>query len=106
MCAKKINHNTEISRLLKFDGNPRRISKKQFELLNDGTDFDRLREVQNRWFGVGFVPLKDKERLATAFAQVIDPLFETIKKQRGEQRASGKSNTNYSNKNFKNLLIA
>lgn len=35
MCAKKINHNTEISRLLKFDGNPRRISKKQFELLKD-----------------------------------------------------------------------
>ena len=35
MCAKKINHNTEISRLLKFDGNPRRITKKQFELLKD-----------------------------------------------------------------------
>lgn len=35
MCAKKIDHNTAISRTMKFDGNPRRITKKQFELLKD-----------------------------------------------------------------------
>ena len=35
MAKKSFENNKIISRLLKFDGNPRRITKKQFELLKD-----------------------------------------------------------------------
>ena len=74
---------------------------KSFALLNDGTDFDRLREIQNKWFAVGFVPMKDKDRLAKDFSAIIDPFFETVKKSKTDNRTS--FNNDYAKKSFKEV---
>lgn len=52
----------------------------------EGVTFDMLKETMGRYTAVGFVPIKQKDRLAKAYKAVCDKLFERLRGAEGAQR--------------------
>ena len=45
-----------------------------------------LKEFQRRWADIGFVPLKDKERIHAAYSQALDTIFSALRSNEGERK--------------------
>lgn len=52
----------------------------------EGLTFDLLKETMARYTAVGFVPIKQKDRLAKAYKSVCDKLFDRLRGAEGAQR--------------------
>lgn len=50
------------------------------------SNFETLKEFQRRWAEIGFVPMKDKERIQSVYREVIDAQFQKIKGSDAERK--------------------
>jgi Domain of Unknown Function (DUF349). len=50
------------------------------------SSFETLKEFQRRWSEIGFVPMKDKERIQSTYREVIDAQFQKIKGSDAERK--------------------
>lgn len=48
--------------------------------------FEALKEFQRRWAEIGFVPMKDKERIQSVYREVIDAQFQQLKGSETERK--------------------
>lgn len=53
---------------------------------SDALSFDSLKEVMQRWSAIGFVPFKQKQQIATKYKEVVDNLFNILRKGEGASR--------------------
>ncbi len=53
---------------------------------NQSDNFEALKDFQNRWNNIGFVPLKDKDRIVAAYRHAIDQKFSDIKDSDNEHK--------------------
>jgi hypothetical protein len=57
-----------------------------FELLEDNNEtIEKLKAFQTEWMGIGHVPMKEKDRVNTAYKKAIDAHFEKVRSRVGEQ---------------------
>ena len=54
---------------------------------NDQDDHNAMREFQERWQAIGFVPFKEKDNVAKAFKEAINDKFPVL--SRGQRRGRG-----------------
>lgn len=60
---------------------------KAFEPTGDReADFNTLKDFQRRWNEIGFVPLRDKNRIGIEFKETLDSKFDAIRSGAGELR--------------------
>lgn len=60
---------------------------KAFEPSEDiPSNFESLKEFQRRWAEIGFVPMKDKERIQKEYREIIDAQFQKIKGSDAERK--------------------
>ncbi|WP_320053483.1 DUF349 domain-containing protein [uncultured Acetobacteroides sp.] len=80
---------------------------KAFESSEDVMgSFEALKEFQRRWAEIGFVPMKDKERIQSTYREVIDAQFQKIKGTDAERKIGKfkgwvESNTGRGDKKFR-----
>ncbi|MCL2727063.1 MAG: DUF349 domain-containing protein [Bacteroidales bacterium] len=54
-----------------------------------GTEnLNALKEFQRRWAEIGFVPIKEKERIHSAYSQALDTIFTALRNNDGERKLS------------------
>ena len=53
---------------------------------NSNESLAALKEFQRRWAEIGFVPIKDKERIQTAYSQALDLIFNNLRASEGERK--------------------
>lgn len=53
---------------------------------NVAESFEALKEFQRRWAEIGFVPMKDKERIQSEYREIIDAHFNALKGNENERR--------------------
>lgn len=59
---------------------------KTFELSGDkNEDIQQLKDFQREWSAIGFVPIKEKDKLQNAFKEVIDGHFDKLKVTNAEK---------------------
>jgi hypothetical protein len=83
-----------------------------FELLDDNNEtIEKLKAFQSEWMGIGHVPMKEKERINTAYKKAIDAHFEKVRSRVGEHnkntfraRYTAPSQNNHSGGNQQNKL--
>jgi hypothetical protein len=83
-----------------------------FELLDDNNEtIEKLKAFQSEWMGIGHVPMKEKERINTAYKKAIDAHFEKVRSRVGEHnkntfraRYTAPSQNNHSGTNQQNKL--
>lgn len=83
-----------------------------FELLEDNNEtIEKLKAFQSEWMGIGHVPMKEKERINTAYKKAIDTHFEKVRSRVGEHnkntfraRYTAPSQNNHSGGNQQNKL--
>jgi hypothetical protein len=83
-----------------------------FELLDDNNEtIEKLKAFQSEWMGIGHVPMKEKERINTAYKKAIDAHFEKVRSRVGEHnkntfraRYTAPSQNNHSGSNQQNKL--
>lgn len=78
-----------------------------FVPVEDVTEnFEILKNFQRRWAEIGFVPMRDKERIQSAYREVIDAQFQKIKgtdadRKIGKFKGWVESNTGRGDKKFR-----
>lgn len=87
---KKASHYSEV------DGEYEENLRKKLELIEEIKEFkldskstenvDALKDFQSRWSEIGFVPLKEKERVQAAYRHAIDQKFAEYKSVENEGR--------------------
>ncbi len=61
---------------------------KAFELSdNRSEDIEKLKAFQREWIAIGFVPIKEKDRVNKTFKEIIDKHFENLNISAFEQKA-------------------
>jgi len=80
---------------------------KSFELGSDtSAAFEALKEFQRRWAEIGFVPMKDKERIQAAYREIIDGQFQKLRGTESDRKINKfkgwvESNTGKGDRKFK-----
>lgn len=83
-----------------------------FEIGEDNNEtIEKLKAFQSEWMGIGHVPMKEKDRVNTAYKKAIDAHFEKVRGRVGEQnrnsfraRYTNPSSTNTGGGNQQNRL--
>ncbi|MCI2081653.1 MAG: DUF349 domain-containing protein [Bacteroidales bacterium] len=70
---------------------------REYELGDDvNADAEALKEIQQQWNSVGFVPYKEKERIQREFKEAMDEKFDAIRGAGGDDSQIRKFNNRYS----------
>lgn len=48
--------------------------------------FDALKEIQNKWSKIGFVPMKNKDLISTEYRELVDALFKSMRAENSGKR--------------------
>ena len=59
---------------------------KAFEIADREESFEALKEFQRRWTEIGYVPVKEKDRLQTEYREAIDSHFAVLKGSTRERK--------------------
>ncbi len=71
------------------------ITDYQFDSENIEGGFDALKDFSDQWAGIGLVPIKEKNRLQTAYKKVLDARYAEIKKMREDSRLTRGVNSSF-----------
>ena len=63
---------------------------KAYELKGDDSDFKALQEFQKKWQEIGFVPFKEKDKIAAAYKEAINAAFPGVGRGGNRRGRSGK----------------
>lgn len=66
----------------------------EYDIVSAEETTEALRQFQARWNAIGFVPLKEKERIQRAYKDVLDKLYGSVRSQGGNARRSFHNNNN------------
>jgi len=59
------------------------------ETASENLSFEFLKQIQEKWTAIGFVPMKEKEAIQKEFKEIMDSLYKTLKGSESERRAEG-----------------
>lgn len=67
----------------------RKLLEEIKQTVSDQLSFDLLKSFQERWSAIGFVPIKEKEKLQREFKDAMDSLYKLLRGNETERRFEG-----------------